>query len=362
MYSRVKHKRTTVPMYPGRSRPASRRTCRSVKEGECVCLVGGERRFDHTLEGDLRRLVFFLLSSLTLFCRTVCFCTFRLFFDMGIKNLTKLLMEQAPEAFKEETGPVAYTGTKVAIDASMALYQFMVAVRSAENAGGGGPSMQLTNEAGEITSHIQGFFSRTIRLMEKGTKPVWVFDGKAPDLKGGELAKRKELKEAAAAALKEAQESGDVEKQNQMQKRTVRVTKEHNEDVKTLLRLMGCPVIEAPMEAEAQCAELAKKGHVFAAASEDMDTLTFGTPKLLRKFTAPESKKVPIMEINLAKAVSQKHLHPFTFPEHKLTLFFLLFVAPLANSTRRRSTGPPTAGRAENEYGRIHRFVYFVWL
>ena len=76
-----------------------------------------------------------------------------------------------------------------------------------------------------------------------------------------------------------------------MSKRTVRVTKEHNEDIKKLLRLMGCPVIEAPMEAAAQCAALAKQGLVFAAASEDMDTLTFGTTKLLRKFTAPESKK-----------------------------------------------------------------------
>jgi flap endonuclease-1 len=220
---------------------------------------------------------------------------------MGIKNLTKLIHQEAPEAIKEEKGPQAYTGTKVAIDASMALYQFMVAVRSASN---NGVQMNLTNEAGEVTSHIQGFFSRTIRLLEKGIKPVWVFDGKAPDLKGGELQKRKEMKEKAQAELKQAIEDGDVEKQDQMSKRTVRVTKAHNEDIKKLLRFMGCPVVEAPMEAEAQCAELAKQGHVFAAASEDMDTLTFGTTKLLRKFTAPESKKIPVMEINLEKVLA----------------------------------------------------------
>lgn len=50
----------------------------------------------------------------------------------------------------------------------------MVMVRSNQ---GGGPAQQLTNDAGEVTSHIQGFFTRTIRLMEKGIKPVYVFDG-----------------------------------------------------------------------------------------------------------------------------------------------------------------------------------------
>ena len=49
-----------------------------------------------------------------------------------------------------------------------------------------------------------------------------------------------------------------------------------------LLKLMGMPVVEAPCEAEAQCAALAKAGKVYAAASEDMDTLTFGAPRLVR--------------------------------------------------------------------------------
>jgi flap endonuclease-1 len=92
-------------------------------------------------------------------------------------------------------------GRKIAIDASMVMYQFLVAVRS-DN---GYSSAQLMNEAGEITSHIQGMFNRTIKLISAGIKPVYVFDGKPPglkmitiylpfdeklDLKGGELAKR----------------------------------------------------------------------------------------------------------------------------------------------------------------------------
>ena len=39
---------------------------------------------------------------------------------------------------------------------------------------------------------------------------------------------------------------------------------------------MGCPVIEAPCEAEAQCAAICKAGKAYATATEDMDALTFG--------------------------------------------------------------------------------------
>ena len=33
-----------------------------------------------------------------------------------------------------------------------------------------------------------GMFYRTIRMMENGIKPVYVFDGKPPDMKSGEVA------------------------------------------------------------------------------------------------------------------------------------------------------------------------------
>lgn len=55
-----------------------------------------------------------------------------------------------------------------------------------------------------------GTFYRTIRLVENGIKPVYVFDGKPPDLKSGELAKRAERREEAQKNLEAAEEIGNL--------------------------------------------------------------------------------------------------------------------------------------------------------
>jgi len=34
-------------------------------------------------------------------------------------------------------------------------------------------------------SHLMGFFYRTIRMVDHGIKPCYIFDGKPPELKGG---------------------------------------------------------------------------------------------------------------------------------------------------------------------------------
>ena len=37
------------------------------------------------------------------------------------------------------------------------------------------------------SSHLMGLFYRTIRLVEHGIKPVYVFDGKPPEMKSDEV-------------------------------------------------------------------------------------------------------------------------------------------------------------------------------
>ena len=96
---------------------------------------------------------------------------------MGIKGLTALLSQHAPNAIKEHEIKTLF-GRKVAIDASMSIYQFLIAVRQKDGE-------MLQNDAGETTSHLMGFFYRTIRIVENGIKPAYIFDGKPPEMKKG---------------------------------------------------------------------------------------------------------------------------------------------------------------------------------
>lgn len=72
---------------------------------------------------------------------------------MGIKNLAKLIADHAPNAVKE-TEFKALFGRKIAIDASMAIYQFLIAIRQQNT------STMMVNEQGQDTSHLVGLFYR----------------------------------------------------------------------------------------------------------------------------------------------------------------------------------------------------------
>jgi len=257
---------------------------------------------------------------------------------MGIKGLTSLLVEHAPRAIQEHDIKTLF-GRKVAIDASMSIYQFLIAVRQKDGE-------MLTNDAGETTSHLMGFFYRTIRMVENGIKPMYVFDGKPPELKAGVLSKRLAGREKAKEEGEEAKETGTAEDVDRFSRRTVKVTREHNEECRRLLGLMGIPFVVAPSEAEAQCAELARGGKVYAAGSEDMDTLTFNTPVLYRHLTFSEARKQPISEIHLDKALEGLEMTMSQF----IDLCILLgcdYLEPI------KGIGPKSALKLVREHGSL---------
>ncbi|CAL6337552.1 unnamed protein product [Bathycoccus prasinos] len=261
---------------------------------------------------------------------------------MGIKGLSKLLAEHSPGCSMERKFQ-SYLDRKIAIDASMHIYQYLMVVgRSGES--------QLTDENGQVTAHLIGVLSRTCRMLEAGIKPVYVFDGKPPTLKGGELAKRKDKRDQAEKDLEVARETGDKDAIEKAAKRTVRVSKEQNQEVMRLVKLLGVPVFEAPCEAEATCAAMCKAGLVHGAATEDMDTLTFACPRLIRNLMAPASQKKDIAEYDFDKVLKGLDLDYDQFID-------LCILCGCDYTDSIRGIGPVTALQLIREYKNIETIL-----
>ncbi len=180
----------------------------------------------------------------------------------------------------------ALRGKIVAIDGYNALYQFLAAIRGPD----GSP---LMDSSGRITSHLSGLFYRTINLVEEGIKPVYVFDGNPPELKVKELERRKALREEAAKKYEEAVKEGDLEAARRYAMMSSKLTSDMVEEAKRLLNVMGIPWVQAPAEGEAQAAFMVRRGDAYASASQDYDSLLFGSPRLVRNLTISGKRKLP---------------------------------------------------------------------
>jgi flap endonuclease-1 len=119
-------------------------------------------------------------------------------------------------------------------------------------------------------------------MVEKGIKPIYIFDGKAPELKSETQAKRREVRDEAEKIYKEALKEGDTEKARKYAMRSSKLSPEIIESSKKLLTYMGIPYVEAKGEGEAQAAYLVEKGDAYAVASQDYDCLLFGAKRVVR--------------------------------------------------------------------------------
>ncbi len=182
------------------------------------------------------------------------------------------------------------SGKIIAIDALNSLYQFLSIIRQRD----GTP---LMDSEGRITSHLSGLFYRTANLLKEGIKPVYVFDGEPPELKKKTIEKRKETREEAERKWKEALKRGDLEAARRYAQAAVRLEEELISDAKRLLEAMGVPYVQAPSEGEAQAAYMASKGDVWAAGSQDYDSLLFGASRLVRNLTITGKRKLPKKEV-----------------------------------------------------------------
>ena len=186
-------------------------------------------------------------------------------------------------------------GKKIGVDFSNCAYQFLSSIRRPD----GTP---LMDSKGNITSHLQGLFSRTLNLINKGIKICYIFDGRPPLLKQYEREEREHRKRVAEERLQKAMDEEDIESMKKYSMQLSRLDTEMISESKELLDAMGIAVIQAPSEGESEAAYLAKK-KAYASASQDYDSLLFGAPKLIQNLTLARKRKTPTgyVDINIDK-------------------------------------------------------------
>ena len=180
-----------------------------------------------------------------------------------------------------------------AIDANNALYQFLTIIRQPD----GTP---LMDRRGRVTSHLSGILFRMASFMEKGIKPVFVFDGKPSALKQATIDERRKIRDTAGEKWKEALVRGDEEEAYKQARSSTRVDTTVIETSKELLRLMGIPFVQAPGEGEAQASFMVAKGDARYVVSQDYDTLLFGAPLLVRNLTVSGKRRIRGRQITVS--------------------------------------------------------------
>ena len=169
-------------------------------------------------------------------------------------------------------------GRTVAIDAYNTIYQFLSGIRQRD----GSP---LMDQNGNVTSHLSGILYRTASIVDKGIKPIYVFDGDSSEHKAKTLEQRRAIKEEAMEKWEEAKAAGNIEEARKFAIRTSRMSPYILESSKKLLEYMGIPYVQAKGEGEAQGAYMVEQGDAWAVASQDYDCLLFGAPRIIRNLT-----------------------------------------------------------------------------
>ena len=198
---------------------------------------------------------------------------------MGIKYLTRLIRDNSPESITH-IQLHKLSGKRVGIDASLFIYQSLMNIRS------GGEL--LTNDSDKVTSHIAGIFYKTAKYLSLNITPIYFFDGKPPIEKKAVIKSRKEKASIATENMKKCENKEEKEKLSKM---SIRLTKEYIEDIKELLTKMGVTYIHIDGEAEAIASEMCRIGFIDYVVTEDMDTLTFGCPNMVRNCVDKSLKK-----------------------------------------------------------------------
>ena len=245
------------------------------------------------------------------------------------------------------------SGRKIVMDGHNVLYQFLAIIRSRQ----GEP---LRDREGRVTSHLSGLIYRNSNLMEAGVRVAYVFDGEPHVFKRRVVRARSKVRREARVRYDEAVREGRADDARRYAQQAATVSTDIIADAKRLLSLMGVPWVQAPGEGEAQSSYMAMRGDVWGSASQDFDSLLYGTPILLRNLSISGRRKLPRKNVYIRIEPEMIELGRF-LRELELTREQLIDVGILVgtdyNPDGVKGVGPKTALKLIRKHGSIEEAI-----
>lgn len=134
---------------------------------------------------------------------------------------------------------------------------------------------------------IENLFVMCSIFRKYNISPIFIYDGKAPDIKQETIDARKQLKlklrEEYDNLVNTTKETSYTTKRlAELRRGFCRLTKEDIEMSKKLIKSYGLSYIQSIGESDPLCVELVKKNKAYACLSDDMDMIGYGCPRVLR--------------------------------------------------------------------------------
>ena len=197
---------------------------------------------------------------------------------MGVKNLHKYLYKVG---CAEPQYWCSFRGSTIVVDASIYMYQFKC--------------------IGNMCIRIREMVDM---LRSYSCEPIFVFDGKPPELKEEEILRRREEK---STAWKKYKECTDVNLIMKLRRDSMSIVTDDIHRVKKVLDDMTVNYRDAEGEADVLCATLVRHGTAIACLSEDSDLLVYGCTTVLRQFKLGTSKIVMYKLPKIMKELRMTH-------------------------------------------------------
>lgn len=218
---------------------------------------------------------------------------------MGVRGLFRLIEENAKKSIV--TLPKERLAKRVlVIDAAQLLYKWLIG------------SANTTQE----NSHLRAIVTTCVHYLELNATPIFVFDGRSPNIKHDAVMARKRKRDIATEFIFNLESSDDILNSDQInnlaknKRRTVTLTSGMVIECQELLSILGIPWYVANNEADTFAAGIMRdrNNRIDGIVTDDSDLLPLGAPVILRSFTR---KSTTVQKFSLSSILEELELtHP----------------------------------------------------